>query len=282
MKKCISLLLSLILMLSPLCSAFAEQEKGGLLSDAWDSFSSWAQNAWEDASGWASDAWEDASGWASDAWEDAAEWAGGAWSTASEWAVRAWNEASKWIAQAWESTSSWVSEIWGDASEWASHAWEDASDTVRVWWTRTFGTVTDRKNAWKWLRAVKASAEGSAVLQQIRQLSSLPDSQALQEIRSLYQKLLKDIGIVLEDIEKIWNTICAYARQRNISELEALVIVLPYLLELKEETAQSSDVPAQPVDLAVYLIAGLEKLGLKSEEDASELILSLENTLEEL
>lgn len=163
MKRWLSFLLVIALMIMPI-GGLSESEKegggfldsaGGFFGNLWDGVSSAA----EDAGQWAAGAAEDVGQWAGTAADDVGKWASGAADDVSKWAVGAVNDAGKWLEGASSDVSKWAVDAYTNTVQWAGDtagaagAWLSASATGAWDWTRTTASDT-----WIWARG---AAEGA-------------------------------------------------------------------------------------------------------------------------
>lgn len=254
MKKIIALLLVMALAYSAVSVSFAEEEQK-------------SRGFFGSVGSFFSDTWSDASGWIEGAWKDTTQWLDGAW-----------GDASKWVEQAWNDSSSWVSDIWGDASGWAS-------DTVSTWWTKTFKTVTkDSQNIWTWVQDKSDSlkTKGSDILENAKDAIAAAGDSAEEKVRETILVLLDKLGIQEAEAGKVWDTIQAYAEQKGISTLAAAKLSVPYLMQLWMESTEQSNGSIPAVAVAQYLTGVIEKLKIKDNVDANELISQLNNVLADI
>lgn len=269
-KKGFVLIIALVVICNCVCSGLAEEESGGLFGSIGSFFSS----AWDDVSDWTETAWDDATSWVETAWDDAASWTEGAWGDASSWVTKAWND-----------TASWATDIWGDVSTWTTEAYSSASESVSTWWVETFSTVTDTsKDVWVWLQETASglSTEKKAYLERINAIISSGEETTDEAVEELFDELLNEMGITGSDVEKVWQSVKAYAENKGISALEATKLSLPYLFQLAvdEQSELNRDIP--PIAIAQYLTGIIEKLGVESNEIADKLIISLHEVLGEI
>lgn len=251
MKRC--LIFGLILCLT--CSvAFAEEEQS---KSIWDSIGGWFNQAAEDTSNWVSQAW----------------------SGASKWTEGAWGDASKWVEQAWNGSSTWATEIWGVVSTWAVDTYDNATGTVSSWWTETFNSVTKYKNdTWNWITEESASSNAKFKEELTTIQSAILDSE-VDAVKTVFDKMISQLGLTDEDAEKVWSTVKSYAEEKGISHLTAAKLALPYLFKLTVDGGTSNNgIPA--IAIAQYITAIVEKLNISSEHDANELVQQLSKTLE--
>ena len=229
------------------------------------------KSVWDSIGGWFGQAWEDTSGWVSQAWADASKWVKGAW-----------GDASGWVEQAWNDSSEWVTEIWGDVSSWTAETYKSASGSVSAWWVKTFNTVTaSESNPWGWLTSETASLtpEMREALKSVREAAVANGEDAEAKVRSAFDGIMKQLDIADENAQKIWDTIKAYAEQKGISELAALKMSLPYLLQLKIDSGESEDsIPA--VAVAQYLTGIIEKMKVSTNEAADDIVKQLNEALQ--
>ena len=125
-------------------------DKGGWLSNFWESTKKTAANTWDsvksgasDAGTWISDKWSgfgdwfDTSVWtpAKDVGISAINIAAGAWSEGSDWIGDKWSDFSGWfdetvwtpVSNAAQTAGQWVSDRWSDARTWVGDRWSDFS-----------------------------------------------------------------------------------------------------------------------------------------------------------
>ena len=248
---------TLVLILIMSCSfALAEEEQP---KSVWDSIGGWFGQAWEDTSGWVSQAWSDA----------------------SKWVEGAWGDASKWVEQAWNDSSQWVTDIWGDVSTWTSETFESASTSIGIWLAERLTSVTEKaSNPWEWLIVETKSLQPNALmtLSTIKEAVESNDNDAETIVKTAFVAMLKELKLNDEESQKVWDTIAAYAGQKGISQITASKLALPYLFQLTVENAEvQNDIPA--IAIAQYLTAIIEKLGVKSTEEANQLIDQLNEAL---
>lgn len=265
MKKRIALFLIAVAACCVISISFAEegQKSGEIL----DSISSFFSNTWNDASGWVEGAWTDTTKWVDVVWKDA-----------TVWIKSSWGDASKWIEQAWNDSSTWVSDIWGDASNWAA-------DTVSAWWTSTFNIVTqDSKDAWAWIkdRADRLKAYGVELFESVKDAVSSADEHAEEKLEKVFFSMLEKLSINETDANKVWETICSYAEQKNISTIATIKLSIPYLLQLCVDSAEQSNVNIPAVAVAQYLTGIIEKLGINDNDAAYELVIQLNDALSDI
>jgi len=263
-KRLIALLLSLCL-----CVSFAHAEESGSI---FDDIGSWFSQAWEDSSKWVEQAWGDASKWVDQAWKDA-----------PAWLETAWGDASKWVEQAWKDSSEWAVSIWGDVSTWASGTFQSASGSVSAWWTETFKKVTEAKDqTWGWIRSASGSVRAKIIDIYLKvtagERKDSPD--AGQTMDEVYTDLLKKLNLNDEDTGKVLETIGVYAERNGMSVDSVEQIMLPYLVQLVEDSslAKNGQIPAIAVAQFLTGIMVEEKIG--TEEDAQRMIHTLKETLD--
>ena len=222
--------------------------------------------------------WDSIGGWFGQAAEDVSNWASQAWSDTTNWIEGAWGDSSKWVEQAWSDSSGWVSNIWGDVSTWAAETYETTSNSISVWWAETFNKVTESAtNPWNWLSEETASlrTELRDVLNDVKDAAASDDE---AKVRKTFRELAEILNLTEENSERIWSTINAYAEQKGIAPLTAMKLALPYLFQLTNDSGEAKDsIPA--IAIAQYLTAIIEKLNVKTSEDANGLIEQLNTVL---
>lgn len=269
-KKGFVLIVALIVVCNCICSGLAEEESDGLFGSIGSFFSS----AWSDVNDWTETALGDAASWVETIRDDAASWT-----------EAAWGDASSWVTRVWDETATWTTDIWGDVSAWATETYSGASESVSTWWVETFGTVTDTsKDIWAWLEgsASKLSAEKKEYLDRISAIVSSSKETAEEAVKELFDELLNEMGITGDDVEKIWQSVKAYAESKGISAIEVAKLSLPYLFRLSVDEQSESNGEIPPIAIAQYLTGIVEKLGVETDEIADELLNALREVLGEI
>lgn len=237
MKRFLSIVICLCLIV-PSCT-FAEE--GG---SVFDSIENWFKQAWDNSSAWVSQAWNDSASWVSNAWGD----------------------ASEWVGQAWNDSSKWVSDIWGDVSAWAVDSYNSVSGTIGTWWNDTFNKTTVIDEAWVSDDAV-AQAFNSLQEYLIKyKINTLLNGKA--SVHDLITQLLANLKLNDADTKRVLDTIQAYAEEKGISVSAMEAIMLPYLLQLTIDSESLGNASIPAVAVAQYLTGVVEKLGIKTEEEA--------------
>lgn len=254
-KRALSIIIVIIICLNSVC-AFAEgEQQGGLL----DSIRSLLEEAKNGISNWTATTSEDASSWINNTWGD----------------------ASKWINQAWSDSSDWITGIWGNASAWTSRTYDNVSAATGAWWVKTLDMVMDQtEGTWNWIRETSAGLDsrGKEIMGEIKDALADPEV-TIESVREVFDGLMEKMGIDNAEAVKIWTTLLTYARQKRLSPLVVLKLVLPYLARLAIDSlmAQNSSIPA--VAVAQYLITILGKLGIDTNSIAENLVILLINAL---
>lgn len=274
MKKFVALFLAAVLFCSTASFTFAEDEEK---SDGFfDSVGSFFSDTWNDATDWVEGAWDDSTEWVEGAWDDSTKWIEGAWNDTTAWLDGTWGDASKWIGQAWNKSSAWVSNIWGDASGWVS-------DTAIPWVVDTFNSIIsdDSDDVWEWMQKEKdhLMEPGIDLINKVKTAITSEDDDTEEKLKTTIFVMLDMLGIVETDAEKVWETITADAEQKGISPISLAKIAIPYLLRL---CANSSDqaiksIPAKAI--AQYITGVIEKLGVKDNAMADELVQQLNDII---
>ena len=217
--------------------------------------------------------------WIEQAWNDASKWISQAGQDTSSWAERAWGDASKWVEQAWNDSSKWMTDIWDNVSDWTAATYNSAAGTVSTWWTDTFNKVTETKNnIWEWI-----GKESQEVKEQIRQKydyintaarNSISDAE--KKIQSTFWDLLKQLNLKTEDIQKVTETIKAYAAEKGISLAPLEEFLMPYLIQFALD-AQAHGINIIPPEIvAQYLTGVTEKIGATTDDLVKGFIESLD------
>ncbi|MBQ8137033.1 MAG: hypothetical protein IJ174_06330 [Clostridia bacterium] len=204
-----------------------------------------------------------------------------AWEKAGAWMEGAWGDASQWVKQAWNDSAQWATEIWGDVSTWASETYATASDSISHWWTETFNAVTDfSKNTWNWLtqEATELKTTFKDDFEAIRTAILEKEEKQESALQNAYTRLLTKLSLNEEDAKRVWDTVGAYAEQKGISPLLARKLALPYLFQLTVDRSKATD-DMPPIAIAQYLTGILEKLNVKSSDEADALIVELTDVL---
>lgn len=250
-KRALSIIIVTIICLNSFC-AFAEGERQGGLLDSIGALLEEAKNGIND---WTATTVGDASSWISNTWGD----------------------ASKWINQAWSDSSDWITDIWGNASAWTGETYDSVSTATGAWWVKTLDTVLDQTDGtWNWIKETYAGldSKGKEIMGEIKDALADPEV-TIERVREVYDGLMEKLGIDDAEAVKIWTTLLTYARQKRLSPLVVLKLVLPYLARLAIDSlmAQNSSIPA--VAVAQYLITILGKLGIDSNSIAENLVILL-------
>ena len=252
MKRFLGILICLCLLVTSISFAEEQKEPG-----FFESVGNWFGQAWDDTSSWVSQAWTDSTTWVSNAWGD----------------------ASKWVSQAWNDSSKWVSDIWGDVSTWAS----DSIDSVGVWWEETFNKSVSIDESWmlddavglafnnlrKYLFDVKVNAAQGG------------ETEVKVSVHDLLAQLLSKLKLSEADIDKVFETIKAYSESKGISVDAMEAIMLPYLLQLANDSETIGNVNIPAIAVAQYLTGVVEKLGVKNEQEAQLLAAKVTELFEE-
>jgi len=215
-------------------------------------------------------------------WDSIGSWFSQAWKDVSDWVSNAWGDASKWIDQAWKDASPWLTDIWGDVSTWAAQTYDSASKAVSAWWTQTFNTVTAATgNAWSWINKENLAVHAMLAERYKDILASARDGagSAEEDINAAYGELMKKLDLNDEDIAKVMETITAYAEEKGISASSMKKIMLPYLAQLTADSEGKEDGQIPALAVAQYLTGIVEKLGIGNEDQARQLINSLDELL---
>ena len=244
MKRFLSIIVCICLLIPSFGAAEAENEPG-----FFESLGVCADQAWKDASAWALHAWKDARGWMDQAWGDSAEW----------------------IERAWNESSAWVKDIWGDVSAWAAEKYDTVSGSVRAWWEETFrktaaideALLSDEKAGQTFDSLRTSLLEYKASLA----AEGIPDANITVHDYSVH--LLKELKLDDTNIERIYETVQAYAESKGLPAGDVEAIMLPYLLQLTLDGITVGSVMNIPaVAAAQYLTGVFEKLGVHNDEDA--------------
>ena len=106
------------------------------------------------------------------------------------------------------------------------------------------------------------------------------ESTAEDKVEDVFLLLLKKLKLSDEDSRKVWDTIQAYAEEKEISRLTAAKLALPFLFQLvNENTALGLYIP--PIAIAQYLTGIMEKLDIATDRSANELVEQLNTVLTE-
>lgn len=254
-KRIVSLVLATVISVSLIGGAAAEGKKS-----FWDSLGSFVESVLNEDTGWASDLLEEAKTWVGDNW----------------------GEASEWVSKAWGESSDWVTSIWGDASEWAAENLPGATEALSEWLTGVFEEVTGKTgNVWSWIGTASKTfdTKGKKLLDDVRSVITDTEGKTEEKVRSVFESILNEFDLAREDVERVWETVKAYAKEKGLAFVKLAKMMLPYLLQLKEEQTREGNTSVPAVLISQYLTGIMEKLGVDSEETAQSLLDQLEEML---
>ncbi len=213
---------------------------------------------------------ESVGNWFGQAWNDSTAWVSQAWTDSTTWVSNAWGDSGKWISQAWNDSSKWISDIWGDASTWAADTYTNVSGSVSTWWEETFNKTEALDEVWTKNDNVARAFESLKEYLIEQGLSAINENDLGNNIsvHEINSQLLKKLNLNDSDVKKVLDTIQAYSEQKGLSVSSVEAIMLPYLLQLTVDSETVGNVNIPAIAVAQYLTGVIEKLGIKSEEDA--------------
>lgn len=269
MKRVISVILSLTLLISALPACAEGDWFGSLFGDIMKEVTDIANEVVEDVD----DLWNDmadvaneVAGDLSEAWNDVTEVTAELWNDVKVFASDAWEDVqdtwqitAQYAAEAWHVTSEALGDAAGDVAEFLTQAWLDVAAT-------TDGT-------WDWMKSKTKDA-----VQSILNWVSAEDSEALESLKESFQNLLEKLGLDASEAEKVWNALEAYSDEHQVSFLSAIQLVMPYLVHL----ANAGSIELTEDVLSSYVNSILETLGVTNQTAADDLLHTLQLELSEI
>lgn len=246
-------------------------QNGGDWSEKLDTFTDLLKDKWNDVKTEVGDLWDGASEWADGAWEGASAWLSDKWEDAKTWITKAWGDASEWIEKNWNDPDSKIRKIWGEAADWIG----EKSEKIIAWLKEAFKKVTEYAGkVWDWVKGLKT--EDSDLFAQMEE--ALTETEVTeQEVQETLGTLGEALSLTEDDNEKIWDTVEAYAQDRQIEPATLGQLALPYMLQLNADAEGQEEIPGAAV--AQFLTAVFEKTGINGNDDAESALTLLRNVL---
>ena len=248
-------------------------QNGGDWSEMLDTFTDLLKDKWNDVKTEVGDLWDGASEWADGAWEGASAWLSDKWEDAKTWITKAWGDASEWIEKNWNDPDSKIRKIWGEAADWIS----EKSEKIIAWLKEAFKKVTEYAGkVWDWVKGLKT--EDADLFAQVEE--ALTETEVTeQEVQETLGTLGEALSLTEDDNEKIWDTVEAYAQDRQIEPATLGQLALPYMLQLNADAEGQEEIPGAAV--AQFLTAVFEKTGINGNDDAESSLTLLRNVIGE-
>ena len=246
---------------------------GSKWTDMLDTFTEMLKDKWDDVKTEAGDIWDGASEWMDGAWDGASAWLSEAWKDAKTWITKAWGDASEWIEKNWNDPDSKIRKIWGEAADWISAK----SEKIITWLKEAFAKVTEYAGkVWEWVKGLKADdADLFAQMEETVTETEVTE----QEVQEALGTLGDALSLTEDDNEKIWDTVEAYAQEREINPATLGQLALPYMLQLNADAEGQEEVPGAAV--AQFLTAVFEKTGIDGNDEAESALTLLRNVIGE-
>ena len=248
-------------------------QNGDKWSDKLDAFTDMLKDKWDDVKTQAGELWDGASEWMDGAWDGASAWLSDKWEDAKTWIKKAWGDASEWIEKNWNDPDSKIRKIWGEAADWIS----EKSEKIIAWLKEAFEKVTEYAGkVWEWVKGLKT--EDADLFAQVEE--ALTETEVTeQEVQETLGTLGEALSLTEDDNEKIWDTVEAYAQDRQIEPATLGQLALPYMLQLNADAEGQEEIPGAAV--AQFLTAVFEKTGINGNDDAESSLTLLRNVIGE-